>query len=397
MHPDPIRLGVVTTHPIQYQVPLWRALADEPGIDLTVLYASRQGLDPYFDEGFAQSIAWDGALGDGYGWRVLDNRPLKPLGWRFAFNCPDVKRVLHPDRFDAVLLIGKEYWFYQQAIAAAARNGVPILYRAETPPPKDTRLELAIAHWQRGRLFRRFSACLCVGTAQRALYRRYGVPEERLHWAPYGVDNDFFQRAAKHYRPQRDVLRMRFGVEDERPLIAFAAKFIERKRPLDLLRAFAAMPDRNRYALVMAGSGPLLDRCRAWVAERRLRNVSFPGFLNQHDIGALYAAADCFVLPSAHETWGLVVNEAMNFSLPIIASDRVGAAEDLVRNGRNGFDYPMGDVAALTDRLHRVVGSPGTIERMGEHSLALVQDYSIRASVDGVKRALDSIRQEVVA
>lgn len=388
---DVRRLAVISTHPIQYQVPLWRALAARGSIDLEVLYASRQGLEPYFDDGFGREVAWDVPLGEGYDWRVLDNRPIRSLGWRFAYRCPDVHDVIDRDRFDAVLLVGKENWFYQQAITRAQRAGVPVLYRADTPPPKATRLESAVAHVQRRRLFSRFAACLCISRSQFAFYRGYGVPASRLHWAPCCVDNDHFRRAARHYGGMRDTVRMRFGVDDERPVIAFAAKFVANKRPLDLLRAFEAMPTRDRCALVMAGSGPLLDSCRDWVRRRGLGNVSFPGFLNQGEIGALYAAADCFVLPSAHETWGLVVNEAMNFGLPIVTTDAVGAAEDLVTDGDNGFCYPVGDVDALAARLDAIVATDGVSARMGARSLARIRDYSIEKTVVGVEAALDAV------
>ncbi len=388
---DVRRLAVIATHPIQYQVPLWRALAARPSVDVEVIYASRQGLEPYFDDGFGREVAWDVPLGEGYDWRVLDNRPIRSLGWRFAYRCPDVRGVLDRDRFDAVLLVGKENWFYQQAIARAHRAGIPVLYRADTPPPKATRLESAVAHVQRSRLFARFAACLCISRSQYAFYRSYGVPDARLHWAPCCVDNEHFRRAAVHYGGKRDTIRLRFGVGDDRPVIAFAAKFVANKRPLDLLRAFEAMPSRDRSALVMAGSGPMLEQCRDWVRRRGLANVSFPGFLNQGEIGALYAAADCFVLPSAHETWGLVVNEAMNFALPIVTTDRVGAAEDLVCEGDNGFRYDVGDVEALAARLDAIVGSDGVAARMGARSLARIQDYSIERTVEGVEAALDAV------
>src|SRR3990172_7079616 len=87
------------------------------------------------------------------------------------------------------------------------------------------------------------------------------------------------------------------------------------------------------------------------------RGVRIAGFLNQSELPAAYAAADVFVLPSAfHETWGLVVNEAMNFDLPVVVSDKVGCGADLIEPGRNGFIVPHDDTAQLAEAIGRLVG-----------------------------------------
>src|SRR5207244_3025893 len=101
------------------------------------------------------------------------------------------------------------------------------------------------------------------------------------------------------------------------------------KRPLDVLAAFQALEHRDRAALLYVGDGPLRGTIEARAAG--MANVKVTGFRNQTELPRAYAAADVLVLPSEFEPWGLVVNEALNFGLAVIASDRVGAAPDLVR------------------------------------------------------------------
>lgn len=389
---DEMKLAVVTTHPIQYQVPLWRALAAAPGLSVTVFYASVSGAARYHDVDFGRDLRWDIPLLDGYSWQVLPNRPLKGINWRLAYRCPSVHRELARGRFDAALLVGKEFWYYLQAIRASHRLGIPLLLRAETPPGKEGKTATRAADWFRSRTFRRFSRILCVGESQADFYRGYGVPEENLGTAPYCVDNKFFRASHRRLEPQRGELRAAHGFTDSTRVIAFAGKFTPKKRPLDLVRAFERLPSGREYGLLMAGSGPLQEACTSYVTGRKIRNVAFAGFKNQTEIGEIYTAADCFALPSDHgETWGLVVNEAMNFSLPIVVSDRVGCGQDLVREGQNGFRSPCGNVDALAEALVRVFEDEKTRRDMGRRSLEIVGDYCIQSCVRGIQEAMEAV------
>jgi glycosyltransferase involved in cell wall biosynthesis len=119
--------------------------------------------------------------------------------------------------------------------------------------------------------------------------------------------------------------------------------------------------------------------------------VVITGFVNQSGMGRYYAAADVLVLPSSHEPWGLVLNEGMCFGLPVIASDAVGAAPDLVRSGENGFVYPVGDVTALAAALRRLLADPAGRAAMGARSREIVGRFSYDADVDGILAALHRV------
>ena len=119
--------------------------------------------------------------------------------------------------------------------------------------------------------------------------------------------------------------------------------------------------------------------------------MRFLGFRNQSELPALYDLCDLFVLPSRFEPWGLVVNEVMNASRPVLVSDHVGAAPDLVTDGENGFVYPSGDVAALTSRLSQVLKSPALRARMGERSLKRISAWDFTAGRAGLLEALAKV------
>ena len=172
------------------------------------------------------------------------------------------------------------------------------------------------------------------------------------------------------------------------PVVLYCAKLIPKKDPLLLLDAFERVRREHDCRLLLVGDGELRQEAVDRVASRGIPDVRFAGFLNQTEIASAYAAADVFVLPSSYgETWGLVVNEAMNFSLPLVVSDKVGSAEDLVRDGWNGFIFPSGRPDDLARALGRLVADPELRRSYGERSLERVREYSVEACADGIVTA----------
>lgn len=384
-----MKLVVITSHPIPCQVPIWRALARCPDIKLKVLYASLDGARPFHNSAFGRKVDWGVEMLDGYDWMLVENRPLSWINWRLAIRCPDIGHVLDNERPDAVLLVGKELWYYQQALGAAVSRGIPVIYRSVTPPPCTNSFIGHLKTHLRKRMYSKMSGILCVGKSQYDFYANHGIPESRMYWSPYCVDNAFFQTERMKWSAQRSRIRREFGFEDPDKVIAFVAKFTRIKRPMDIIQAYEMLPDRGSFGLLMAGTGELLEKCREYVASQHLNKVCFTEFKNQYEIGAVYAAADCFVLPSQSETWGLVVNEAMIFGLPMIISNTVTCSSDLVQDNQNGFTYPMGDVPALSARIHQVFADEHLRRQMALNSEKLIADYSVEISVKGI---LDCLR-----
>lgn len=388
---QPARLLIVTSHPIQYQAPLFRSLAAARDLDPEVLFltlpdAAQQG------EGFGLAFAWDQPLCEGYRWRQAVLRAGADLAGGFRG-----LRVRHPLReldggdrpADAVLVMGWQVEGLVQMLAAARRRGLPVLLRGDSgdQPPRP---------WAVRRLHRlllaQASAVLTVGEANDRFYRANGVPEDRRFASPHVVDNDFFAAGAARWAPQRPALRRRWGIPPQAFCFLFAGKLQRKKHPLDLLDALARLrPDSGGPAvhLLMVGSGELEQACRERVAAAGLP-VSFAGFLNQGDIASAYAVSDALVLPSDHgETWGLVVNEAMACGLPAIVSDQVGCADDLVQEGETGLVFPCRDVAALSVALGAMARDPAAARRMGQAARERVMGrYGMAQAVAGVREGL---------
>jgi glycosyltransferase involved in cell wall biosynthesis len=132
--------------------------------------------------------------------------------------------------------------------------------------------------------------------------------------------------------------------------------------------------------LAIAGSGPEEARLRSAAPP----NAQFLGQLTQDELPAWYARADAFVLPSRSEPWGMPLNEAAAAGLPLVATDAVGAAHDLIEEGVNGFRVPAGDVAALRAALQRVLAGHQWRERAGARSRQLAEGYTPDTWADAV-------------
>jgi glycosyltransferase involved in cell wall biosynthesis len=161
---------------------------------------------------------------------------------------------------------------------------------------------------------------------------------------------------------------------------------------MDLLKAFKKLEHKDVY-LVMMGEGVLRHEMQAFIHEYALHNVILTGFVNQSEIDKYYAMADIFVLPSgAGETWGLVVNEAMLFGLPVIVSSTAGCAIDLVKDGVNGKIFSEGDVAALADCLSRFILDARLRESAGKKSRAIIEAFDHRVTVENISKELNLMK-----
>lgn len=389
------RLAYLVSHPIQYQAPLLRRIAADPDIDLTVFFCSDFSTHSYHDEGFGRAVEWDIPLLEGYqhhflpGW-LTDGAPsvFRPINRGLATH-------LGNGGYDALWVHGYMRLFHLVSMIRARTAGLIVLNRdeawalsADRGPVKNAFKKLFYAG-----LRRICHGWLTIGSANRAYYEANGMDPETMFPVPYTVDNAYFRKMADTAGRGRDALRAGLGIEAGRPIVLYASKFISRKRPGDLMEAFARIandPACRRPSLLMVGDGEESDALHARSKALGLDDsVVFAGFRNQSELPALYDLCDVFVLPSLLEPWGLVVNEVMNAARPVIVSDQVGAAFDLVRNGENGFVFPAGDVAALADRLRDVLSDPAKATEMGAASREIVSHWGFEEDVAGLKQALD--------
>lgn len=381
-----LRVGFLTTHPIQYQVPVLRLLAKEAGWDFTVFYcqipdAKMQGAE------FNVPFVWDLPLLDGYRYRVLTNIS-KSAGVMTFSGCdtPEIYDVVRREKFDAFIVNGWVVKSCLQALWACRKFGVPCLARGDS---NDLRPRSWWKRWIQSRLVRQYSGCLATGKANAAFYRNRGIAEDRIFSSPHCVENQRFAEADSPLRRAKG--RQRWGIPREGVCFLFSGKLIEKKHPLELLIAFRDCQTPLGTTLLIVGDGPLREQCEAFAKEHRLR-VVFAGFLNQSEMIDGYAAADCLVLPSdAGETWGLVANEAMAAGRPVIASSLVGCVADLVTPAETGAIFSFGDWSELSRLLRYYAENMGELRIQGIAARKRITNYSPEVAAEGIAEAVRSV------
>lgn len=388
------RLAVVVSHPIQYYSPWFRHLAQQSDLILQVFYLWDFGITTRHDPGFGHALQWDIPLLEGYAHVFVSNRAVNPGShhWR-GLNNPGLVEAVLAWQPDALLLFGYAYRSHLTLLLDPRLWRLPILHRGDSHalcPRRGLRPQLT--RLLRRLLFRRFAAVLAVGQANAAWLAGSGVPTDRIVIAPHAVDNARFRSAhaaaAVEAAQQRDAL----GIPATAPVVLFAGKFEAKKRPLDLLLAFAAL-GHPTARLVFVGAGVLDAELRHQAARLAPERVILLGFQNQSAMPGIYALGDLLVLPSygPGETWGLCVNEAMNLARPAIVSSHVGCGPDLVLPGRTGWIFPAGDSAALTAVLADALADPQRLRAMGEAAQAHVGQFSYARASQGLRQALHQV------
>jgi glycosyltransferase involved in cell wall biosynthesis len=398
------RVVFVTSHPIQYQVPVFRCLAARTDMEFIVLFAllpdaASQGA------GFGVAFEWDVPLLEGYTYRVLKNVATVPSVTCYkGCDTPEIEAVLRELQIDVVIVNGWVVKTCLQALWAAKKLGIPCIVRGEA---NNLRKRSWWKRWLQRLLVRRYDAVLPIGKANREFYRRHGVADVKMFAAPYCVENERFARAAAEAEPRRRELRSQWSIPENAVCFLYCGKFEHKKHPVELVEAFLqAFQNVNQSAangppiyLLMVGDGELRYQCEQLVSAFVTRcslpcaPVTFTGFLNQSRIVEAYVAADVLVLPSdAGETWGLVVNEAMACGRLAIVSDLVGCAQDLIENGRTGWTFSFGDWKQLEQLLLEARAVVGASSSFAEYQQRLLMHYSPATAAAGMVAAVQAMR-----
>ena len=392
-----VRLAYLVTHPIQYQAPLLRRIAQEPDIDLTVFFCSDLSIRDFVDKDFSREIKWDVPLLDGYRYEFL---PALGGTERISFWNPlnyGLFWRLHSGKFDVLWIHGYARWFHWIAVLSAKLLGIKVLVRDEA----------TLVSSRRG-LFKRMAkqlfffglnmlcdGFLAIGNLNREYYLWYGIKKEQIFLMPYAVDNRLFRVKPEYYESARETLRVKIGLEKGRSVILYVGKMTERKRPGDLLEAYICLsPDGKSEPhpyLLFIGDGEMRDSLENRISALGWNSVYFLGFINQSELPCYYNLCDIFVLPSVYEPWGLVMNEAMNARSAVIVSDQVGCGLDLVKEGENGHIFQAGNIDELHHALQDMLANPVMLRDRGRKSFEIIGEWGFDKDIAVLKAALKRV------
>jgi glycosyltransferase involved in cell wall biosynthesis len=401
--PDPrYRVLAVATHPVQYMAPIFRRMAAHPALDLQVAYCTLRGAEAGHDPEFGANIQWDVPLLDGYSWSHIRNRGSGVESFFGLFN-PGLWNLIRSGNFDAVLCFtgyrNATFWI---SCIAAKLSKTAFLFGTDTTTlaSRDGRgWKTTFKRILWPRLFRLADQVIVPSSGSRDLMLSLGLPAERVTLTPYSVDNDWWIRQSAQV--DRLVVRAGWGASSNDAVILFCAKLQPWKRPFDLLRAFAKA-NLSKALLVFAGEGPLRPQLESEAATLGISpRIRFLGFVNQSQLPAVYTSADLMVLPSDYEPFAVVVNEAMCCGCPVVASDHVGAARDLVVPVAPQFVFPCGNVDALAAILKDALADRTRLQSIARASVAHIQTWSpernIAATLDAIRIGVTKVGRRPAA
>lgn len=380
------KVAVVASHPIQYQAPMFRALATL--VDLRVYFAHRQGAAQQAAAGYGVPFEWDVDLLAGYASSFLTNVSSRPGVDAFrAADTPGVLAAIREFQPAAVVAMGWNLKCYWQAADAARRVGSLALVRGDsqlaTPRSRALRAAKRLLY---PRMLRRFDRFLPVGRRSREYLEHYGVPANRCFVCPHTIDLERFFAASNLPDTERVAARAQFGAAPGDLVLAFVGRFLAWKRPGQILEAVARLPNRTGILCLFVGGGDEEEALRRDAARAGVR-AAFHGFVNQSEMPRVLALADALVVASTgRETWGLVANEALASGTAVIVSDEAGCAPDLSELGSVCRSYRGGDVDALATALatHLAPRTGETAARCREAARSFAPEVPARAVVDAM-------------
>lgn len=392
-----IRIAIVVSHPIQHFIHLYRALSKEPMVELLVVYASDIGVRHYFDQGMGVEIIWNSDLTSGYSSIFLPEAAKISRTGFFAVNNPSVTKTLAEFRPDVVQLHGYAQLTLLRALAWCKLKRVPVLLWSDSSllfqrnPLKSFTKKIILSL-----LMKQFRGVLFVGDNNKSYYRYYGVPDRKLFFCPFTVDEKAFKSALENKDSSKSELRKKYGVKEDDFLLVFVGKLIPLKRPMDILQALVGLERKygtgHGVKVFFAGDGYLKNELQDFASEKNVPAV-WGGFINIDTLPGIYAMADTLVFSSDREAYGLAAREAVCVGLPLIVSDQIGCVgpTDAARPDTNAFVYSAGDVDALVGKIEKLLFNPDLRSRMGAESLQVAGELSLKNSVAGFVSALKSV------
>jgi glycosyltransferase involved in cell wall biosynthesis len=370
------KIAIITTHPIQYNAPLFAMLSKRGLIDIKVFYTwGKDVLNKKYDPGFNKIIEWDIPLLEGYEYTFVNNIALNPGSHHFkGIDNPTLIDEVKNWGASAVLVYGWSFKSHWKAIRFFNKK-IRVYFRGDSTLIDENKgLKQFVRRMVLKYVYSKIDKAFYAGAANKAYFKKMGLNEKQLLFMPHAIENDRFSPTNENVEAGQK-LRQGLDIPADALVFLFVGKLEPKKQPGFLIESFVALKADNAY-LIIAGSGELENSLLNTYASNSF--IKFMGFQNQHQMPAVYHCCDVFVLPSKgpNETWGLAINEAMAAGKAIIASNKCGASYDLIENDKNGFVFKSDNFNSLTTTLNFFVNNVTAAKLMGEASSEMIKEYS---------------------
>ena len=380
------KIAIITSHPIQYNAPLFAMLSKRGLINIKVFYTwGKDVLNKKYDPGFNKIIEWDIPLLEGYEYTFVNNIAPNPGSHHFkGIDNPTLIDEVKNWGASAVLVYG---WSFKSHLKLMRyfHGKIPVLFRGDSistalANPIKNVLRNLFLRW----IYKHVDVAFYVGTKNKYYFKENGLRPHQLIFAPHAVDNQRFIDSTIN-RTNSSTWRNQLGISDSAITILFVGKLEPKKDPQILKKAFFEVSQPGIH-LIYVGNGVLESELKDGIVDAA--NIHFIDFQNQQKMPEVYALADLVVLPSKGpgETWGLAINEAMAAGKAVLVSDACGCAEDLVEESLNGFIFKHGDVSDLVNKLKILTTNKGILQKMGTRSADKISNWSLQEVATSIEK-----------
>jgi len=395
------KLAIVSSHPIQYNAPLFKLLTARGKLSIKVFYTwGKEVMENKFDPGFGKIIHWDVPLLEGYDYHFVKNTAPDPGTHHFkGIINPGLNNEIIAWKPDAILIFGWSFHSHLKCLRYFHKK-IPVLFRGDSTLLDEKAgikkfLRRSFLKW----VYSHVDFALYVGTNNKKYFLAHGLQPAQLIYAPHAIDNDRFAGPDDVYQKDAAAVRKNEGIRQHDLVLLFAGKLEIKKNPLFLISVLNIVKD-ERLKVLFVGSGALLPLIKkAAAADNRIIVMDFQ---NQQQMPVIYRVADLFILPSTGpaETWGLSLNEAMASGKAVAASDKTGGAADLIEEGINGLIIELKNISPLQNLLQKALNDKEVLKEMGRQSLLKIRAFTfnhIATAVEDLMTTLPAILKRVLS
>ncbi len=387
-------LLIIDGHPVAYKAGIWRTFAEQFPNLCQVIYLDDLGIREYRDEAFGVTRCYgDENLLSGYKYQFSRNLKKKNIdsGFFSRINL-DIFYKIFKSPAQTVLIHGYDtfsIWFVFLICKFLRRK---VIWRGEVVSAPVNHKSFFKKYFKKKLLniiFKYADAIMWSCSGNKKYLLKHGAIQEKMFPIPCAVDNDFFQEQRKELSGAKSKIRLGLGIPEDDYVIVFSARFSVRKRPYDLIEAVKNIAEKN-ITILFVGDGNERKKMEELVKESVIK-AKFVGFQKRTDISKYYVIADLAVVLSSYDPSPKALNEIMNFSVPIIVTNVVGTAFDLVKEEKNGYIIKVADINDLTSKISYLNRHRSVSKEMGERSLKIVKGWNYSEDVKGLRNAINYI------
>lgn len=384
------KLAIISSHPIQYNAPLFALLAEKGEFELRVYYTwGEDAVKPKYDPDFCKVIEWDIPLLNGYSYQFMKNVAKQPGSHHFfGIDNPILIEDIEEWGADVVWIWG---WSFKSHLNALRyfHGKIPVWFRGDSTLLDETK-GFTLKTLLRGMLLKwvylYVDRAFFVGEHNKKYFLKFGLKENQLVRAHHVVDVDRFGVWNDEDALKLEVWKSELGIKPDDFVILFAGKFESKKNP-NFIISLAKQLKSDRFKFVMVGNGVLESEING-VAKLDKRIIVLP-FQNQSMMPMTYRLGDVFVLPSVGpgETWGLAMNEALACGIPVFGSKKCGGSIDLLDDSC-GLIFEPNDNTAVVQLLNALSSDIDRLNELKENASKRAQEFHYSKVVDAVNQQI---------